>query len=102
MPLQDEAEEAREPLILRKARTRERARKFRADREGVDRNHGREDRGFSESRASSLDACAATSTGGPVPTRPAFTYSAWDDGGVSVTFTWTVANAEWESEVVTF
>lgn len=26
-----------------------------------------------------------------------FAYSVWDYGGVKVTFTWTVANAEWES-----
>ena len=47
VPLHDEQKKAREPLVVRKAGTGQHATKFRADREGVDRNHGREDRGFS-------------------------------------------------------
>jgi hypothetical protein len=48
VPLDDEPKKAREPLVVRKAGTGQHAANFRADRERVDRNHGREDRGFSE------------------------------------------------------
>jgi hypothetical protein len=39
VPLHDEPKKAREPLVVRKAGTGQHTGKFRADREGIDRNH---------------------------------------------------------------